>query len=61
MTTVRYPSESAPLIEVVGDHGERIVAIHRDGTVTFGEGVDLDEASRRFWKALADTYPKGIL
>lgn len=46
-----------PLVEINNDTGGPLVSINRDGAVTYGDGVDLDDASRRFWDALSANIP----
>lgn len=47
----------SPLLQIFGEGGTPIVVIDRDGSVSYGEGVDLDEQSRRFWEAVAGHVP----
>lgn len=45
------------LITIKGENHEDLVKVQRDGSVIYGESVDLDEASRRFWDAIAANIP----
>jgi hypothetical protein len=38
--------------------GKMVVSLRPDGTVVFGDGVLLDEASLLFWKSVEKNFPK---
>ena len=41
----------------IHDQGKLVVAIKPDGCVEYGEGISLDEASKKFWEAVAARRP----
>lgn len=48
--TIKQPTP--PVIQINGNDGQFIVAIHPDGRVELGPDVSTDEAARQFWAAL---------
>lgn len=57
ITRLRLADPSGYVIQVNSDQGDRgwMVRIATDGSVTFGETYDPDEAARTFWTFLAST------
>ncbi len=57
INSLSLPGPRDVLLSVMGQNGERMVAIRRDGTVEYGPGVELDAASETFWRAIAQSIP----
>lgn len=51
---------NSSLITIKGENWEDLVIVKRDGSVVYGEGVDLHEASRRFWDTVAAHIPLSL-
>jgi hypothetical protein len=44
-----------PTIEIRGDNGALLVAVHPEGRLEYGPGYEPDDAARRFWDGVEQT------
>lgn len=49
-----------PLVVRNPDTSALLVAVHNDGSITYGEGYDPDEAARAFWIAVGAATPDSL-
>lgn len=52
-----YINRGTDRLVIADDDGNPLVSVHSDGSLTYGEGYDPDEAARIFWNALARHSP----